>query len=222
MEQLADAVWQIPLVPRDGINAYLLGDVLVDAGLPVHGRRIVGELSGRAVRAHALTHVHNDHAGGSKHVHEALGIPVWVGAGDAQALRSGRAAIAPGRRGGSLMARYGGSPRVEPDRELREGDELGNGFVVLETPGHSPGHVSFWREADRTLVCGDVFFNMNILTTVPGLHQPPDLFTYDPPTNRASERRLAVLQPALALFGHGPPVRDPAALAAFTAQLPAG
>ena len=84
------------------------------------------------------------------------------------------------------MAVYGGSPKVEPARELREGDEVG-GFVVLDTPGHSTGHISFWRESDRTLVCGDVFFDMNILTTAPGLRQPPTLFNFDTRrTRRAS------------------------------------
>ena len=221
MHQLADDIWQIPLVPRQGINAYVIGDVLIDAGLVVHGKKLLREIQGRPIVAHALTHVHNDHAGGSKRVAETLGIPVWVGAGDASALRRGRAEIAPGRRGASLMAVYGGSPKVEPARELHEGDEVGPGFAVLETPGHSPGHVSFWRERDRVLICGDVFFDMNILTTAWGLHQPPHLFNYDSAQNRQSERRLAALEPELTLFGHGPPVRGSAALAAFVAALPA-
>ena len=87
---------------------------------------------------------------------------------------------------------------------------------MLDTPGHSDGHVAFWRESDRTLVLGDVFFNMHLVTTVPGLHEPPRIFTRDPQRNRDSARRLAALEPELALFGHGPPLRDPAALKAFT------
>ena len=81
---------------RATVNAYLVGDVVVDAGyraLREEGRRAV---RGREVRAHALTHVHNDHAGGTKHVREALGVPVWIGAGDAPYLRSGKAPIPPG------------------------------------------------------------------------------------------------------------------------------
>ena len=101
------------------------------------------------------------------------------------------------------QAMFGWKP-VEVARELREGEELGAGFTVLDTPGHSPGHVSFWRESDKTLICGDVFFNMNLLTTAPGLRQPPGAFTVDPARNRESERRLAGLSPAVAGFGHGP------------------
>jgi glyoxylase-like metal-dependent hydrolase (beta-lactamase superfamily II) len=222
MNQVAEDVWQIPLTPRNGINAYLVGDVLIDAGTRLHGAKVVSAVAGRGVAAHALTHVHIDHAGGSKHVKETLGVPVWVGADDSEALRTGKALPAPNVPGGSLIASASGAPKVEPDRELREGDEIGPGFMVLETPGHSPGHLSYWREADGTLICGDVFFNMHILTTKYGLHQPPRPFTYDPPLNRRSERRLAELEPKLVLFGHGPPLRDPGRLKEFVAALPDG
>ena len=46
-----------------------------------------------------------------------------------------------------------------------------------------------------------------------------DSFTPDPAQNRDSARRLAALEPKLVLFGHGPPLRDPAALSAFAATL---
>ena len=94
------------------------------------------------------------------------------------------------------------------------------GFTVLETPGHTPGHVSLWRERDRVLIAGDVLANMNLMTGVPGLHEPLAFATPDPARNRASARRLAELRPALACFGHGPPLRDPDKLAKFVAGLP--
>jgi glyoxylase-like metal-dependent hydrolase (beta-lactamase superfamily II) len=103
-------------------------------------------------------------------------------------------------------------------RRLAEGDDIGHGFTVLDAPGHSTGHVAFWREADRTLVCGDVFFNIGF-SLRPGLREPPGFLTTDPARNRESARRLAALDPALVLFGHGPPLRDPDALRAFAAGL---
>ena len=90
------------------------------------------------------------------------------------------------------------------DRRLREGDEVA-GFQVLDVPGHSAGHVAFWRESDRVLVLGDVLNNMNLKTGVPGLHEPPEMFTPDPARNRESARRLGALEPSLVMFGHGPP-----------------
>ena len=213
MRRVAEDVFQIPLAPRDGVNAYLLGDVVVDAGTKGAAKRLIKALHGHAVGAHALTHDHFDHVGGSKRLVDAFDVGVWVGERDRADVQAGRPA-APDTWARPMMARL----RYEPApvaRSLHEGDDLGHGFTVLEVPGHSDGHVAFWRESDRTLVLGDVFFNMHLVTTVPGLHEPPRIFTRDPQRNRDSARRLAALEPELALFGHGPPLRDPAALKAF-------
>jgi glyoxylase-like metal-dependent hydrolase (beta-lactamase superfamily II) len=219
MEQLADDVFRIPVLPRDGINVYLLGDVLVDAGVPGSAKKIVKTLQGRDVRAHAITHAHQDHVGGSGRVLEALGLDgIAVGEADAEAAETGQPVLTPRADNpiGRFMASFDG---VNVSRRLHEGDEIGPGFTVLDVPGHSPGHVAYWRERDRLLIGGDVFFNLNLLTTVPGLREPPGLFTPDPARNRESEKKLAALEPAIAGFGHGPVVRDAAPkLAAFVAR----
>jgi glyoxylase-like metal-dependent hydrolase (beta-lactamase superfamily II) len=118
-----------------------------------------------------------------------------------------------------LQERFWVGPPHPVARALSEGDEVA-GFTVIETPGHTPGHVSLWRERDRVLIAGDVLANMNLMTAVPGLHEPLAFATPDPARNRASARRLAELRPALACFGHGPPLRDPDKLAKFVAGLP--
>jgi glyoxylase-like metal-dependent hydrolase (beta-lactamase superfamily II) len=81
--------------------------------------------------------------------------------------------------------------------------------------------VSFWRESDRVLVLGDVLNNMDVLTAIPGLHEPKPYLTPDPAKNRRSIRKLAALRPALVLFGHGAPLRDTAELEAFAERMPA-
>jgi glyoxylase-like metal-dependent hydrolase (beta-lactamase superfamily II) len=220
MRRVAEDVFHVPLSPRDGVNAYLLGDVVVDAGAKVNAKRLIKALHGHAVGAHALTHGHPDHAGGTRRLVEAYDVPVWVGEHDRDAVETGHPP-APETWAEPAVARFGGFEAVGVARALREGDDLGHGFTVLETPGHSEGHVAFWRERDRTLVLGDVLFNMNLLTTVPGLREPPAILTRDPRRNRESVRRLAALEPELALFGHGPPLRDPGALTAFAAELAA-
>ena len=225
MLPLADDVWQLPLAPRNAINAYLIGDVLVDTGIKQSAGKLAGMLEGRRLSAIALTHAHNDHAGAMKELADRLGVPVWCGAQDREATETGRVVLAPAFRRPRLNALIGataGFDGAPVDRTLAEGDALSAGFIVLDTPGHSPGHVSFWREADRTLVCADVFFNMHLLTTVPGLRQPPHLFTADPAENRRSERRLAALEPATVGFGHGPVLREEAAqrLREFAQTLP--
>ncbi len=104
---------------------------------------------------------------------------------------------------------------------VSEGDEVG-GFTVVDTPGHSPGHVSYWREADRTLIVGDTLFGLHPLTAIPGLHEPPGALSTDPAQNRASIRKLAALEPAVAVFGHGRPWRDTRRFVEFAEALPAG
>jgi glyoxylase-like metal-dependent hydrolase (beta-lactamase superfamily II) len=210
MEQLADGVHRIALLPRDAINAYVIGDVLVDAGIKQSGAKLVAALRGREIAAHALTHAHPDHVGGSRHVVDALGVPLWAPEGDAAEVEAGRPRPVPGRVG-ALLARAGAFAAVPVARRLREGDDAGAGFTVLDVPGHSPGHVAFWREADRVLVAGDVFFTLNLLTLRPGLSPPAKSLTFDALQNGRSMQRLADLEPSLALFGHGPPVRDAAA-----------
>lgn len=215
MDRLAADVFRIALKPRAGLNAYLLGDVLVDAGTERSAPRLLRALEGRTVAAHAVTHAHADHAGGSRRVAGALGVAVWVGARDAPFLEAGK--VPPGAR--LVSALLGSFAGVRPARRLHEGDEIGSGFVVLDVPGHTPGHVAFWREADRTLAVGDIVFNMHPATTRTGLREPPRAFSVDPAGNRRALRRLAALEPELVLFGHGPPLSDPGRLRSFAARL---
>jgi glyoxylase-like metal-dependent hydrolase (beta-lactamase superfamily II) len=219
LKRLADDLYLLRGFPPNAINIYLMGDVLIDAGTRHAGRRILRQLSGRTVTAHALTHAHPDHQGASHEVCEALRIPLWCGASDTVAMETGQVASGqPDSPINSLIEKFWTGPPHPVALQLKEGDTVA-GFTVLDTPGHSAGHVSYWRESDRTLICGDVFNNMNLLTGIPGLHEPPAIFTPDPARNRESMRRLAALDPSLVCFGHGPPLRDPAKFAAFTAKL---
>jgi hydroxyacylglutathione hydrolase len=222
MKQLAEDVFMLNGFPPNGINVYLAGDVLVDAATMRAEKRIFKQIAGKKINAHALTHVHPDHQGCSHIVCERLSIPLWCGQDDVPAMETTGSVV--GEKVPTWMKRVQERWWVGPphpvSRVLSEGDEVA-GFTVLDTPGHTRGHVSYWRESDRVLILGDVLNNMNLRTGIPGLNEPPALFTSDPVRNRASIRRLAALRPSLALFGHGAPLRDPDKLAAFAAQLPA-
>jgi hydroxyacylglutathione hydrolase len=217
VKQLAEGLHQLSGFPPNGINIYLIGDVLVDAGTRHSGRRIFRQLRGHRVAAHALTHAHPDHQGASREVCEELGIPLWCGERDVHAMET-REFGQPKHWINRLLDRVWAGPPRKVDRALREGDEVA-GFAVIDVPGHSPGHVAFWRESDRAIVLGDVLNNMNVMTGVPGLHEPKEIFTIDPPRNRESARRIAELEPALACFGHGPPLRNPRRISEFVARL---
>jgi hydroxyacylglutathione hydrolase len=221
VKEVAEGVWQLGGFPPHAINVYLVEDVLVDAGTRQAGRRILRQLKGVDVSAHALTHAHPDHQGSSKEVCEQLGIAFWVGERDADAAERPEliAQRQPDHRVAQFFARTLTGPGRRVDRQLREGDDVA-GFIVLETPGHSAGHVAFWRESDRVLIAGDVLGSQHFLTGIRGMHEPPPFLSVDPERNRESARRLAALEPALTLFGHGPPVGDTRKLVEFVDRLP--
>lgn len=222
VKELAPDLFQLRGFPPNGINVYLMGDVLVDAASRRAGRRILRQLRGRKVAAHALTHAHSDHQGASREVCTKLGIPFWVGERDADAAEDPRliAQRQPDHRVNRVVDRFWTGPGHPVDRRLREGDEVA-GFTVLDVPGHSEGHIAFWREPDRVLVVGDVLNNMDVMTGMPGLREPKWFFTPDPARNRESIRKVAALEPALVCFGHGAPLRNPASLSEFAKRLPA-
>ncbi len=218
MKRLAEDVYLLRGFPPNAINVYLVGDVIVDAGTRHAGRRILRQVRGRPVRAHALTHAHPDHQGSSHRLCETLAIPLWCGHGDVAIMeRADRGDQAPSGVG-RAVTRLAGGPPHPVGRALREGDQVA-GFEVLEVPGHSLGHVAYWRESDRVLILGDVFFGLNPLTGMPGVHEPPHGLSAEPALNRRSARRLAELRPALACFGHGPPLRDPDRLSEVAAAM---
>jgi glyoxylase-like metal-dependent hydrolase (beta-lactamase superfamily II) len=220
VQHLADDLFILGGFPPYAINVYLMGDVLVDAGSRHAAKRILRQLKGRTLSAHALTHAHADHQGSSHTICEALNLPLWCGERDVPAVEDGRIRERmPSHPINSLIGAVFPGPPHPVARHLVEGDVVA-GFTVLDTPGHSVGHVSFWRESDRTLICGDVFTNIDTLTGLPGLHEPKAIFTPDPARNRESMRRLASLEPALVCFGHGRPLRDPGKLQALVGSLP--
>jgi hydroxyacylglutathione hydrolase len=221
MKELAEDVYLLKGWPPNAINVYLVGDVLIDAATRQAEKRIMRQIAGKTINAHALTHVHPDHQGSSHAICEQLDIPLWCGQEDVPAMEIPGSVIsgnAP-RLISSFQERFWVGPPHPVARALSEGDEVA-GFTVLETPGHTPGHLSYWRERDRVLILGDVLTNMNLTTGLTGLHEPLAFATPDPARNRASARRLAELKPALACFGHGPPLRDPDKLAKFVSGLP--
>lgn len=221
MKQLADGVWQLSLFPPNAINVFLLDDVLIDASTRYASRKIIKELEGHPLSAHALTHAHPDHQGASHAVCERFGVPFWVGEKDIPAAENPKliGERQPDHFMAQLFAKTMTGPAHRVDRALKGGDEVAS-FKVIDVPGHSAGHVAFWRESDRVLVLGDVLNSADVYTLIPGLREPRSYFTPDPAENRRSARKLALLEPKLVLFGHGPPVRDTKKFVDFVNGLP--
>ncbi|APX12887.1 MBL fold metallo-hydrolase [Tateyamaria omphalii] len=220
MIQIGEGAWQIPVMPRQSVNCYLLGDVLVDAGIRRSGHKLLAALRGKAVGGHVLTHAHPDHQGATAEVCRALNLPLMCHGAEREAAETGYV-LGSFPNPTSLMARmqqrFFAGEGYPVARTLVEGDKVG-GFEVVETPGHTAGHISFWRASDGVLIAGDAAVGMNLFTTVPRLGLPLDIATWDMEAARASIRKLAGLAPRRVAFGHGPAV-DGARFVQFAATL---
>lgn len=197
--------------------------VLIDAGVMGTAGLIAeaaAERFGPDARPAAiiLTHGHFDHVGALEALVERWDTPIYAHELELPYL-DGRSSYPPPDPtvGGGLMSalsRFYPRGPVNVSRWLQILPPVGSvpgmpGWSWLHTPGHTPGHVSFWRESDRTLIAGDAFITTNqesayaVATQHPEMQGPPMYYTQDWQQARASVERLAALEPELAVTGHG-------------------
>jgi hydroxyacylglutathione hydrolase len=220
LNEIAPGLHRLPLLPLDNLNVYVIGNVLVDSGAVFTRRRLLRELARYPLQVHVLTHAHPDHQGSSHALCAERGVPLWCGALDRAAVESGSfSSVLPQPPSFvTRMAAHLAGDTHEVGRTLEDGDSVGD-FEVLETPGHTPGHISLWRSKDRVVVLGDVAFNRNPVSFRPGLREPFRSVTWNPAMNRESARRVAALRPSLICFGHGEPMNG-ARFADWVSTLP--
>ncbi len=201
--------------------------VLVDAGMPHAADTIIGEAEerfgpGARPEAILLTHGHFDHVGSIVELVEHWNVPVYAHPYELPYLTGQRNYPDPDPSVDSgLVAKL--SPLFPVDainlgHHLTTLPEDGSvphlaGWRWLHTPGHSPGHVSFFRDSDRTLLAGDVFVTVkqeslwSVITQDVELNGPPRYLTTDWKAAAESVRKLAALKPAFAVTGHGMPIK---------------
>ena len=199
------------------------GWTLIDTGVPRMGCRIANAAAqrfGKNARPAAiiLTHGHFDHVSTVIELAEQWDAPVYAHAHERPYL-DGSAAYPPPDPsvGGGMMSLlsplYPRGP-IDISKRLVDLPDDGNvpsmpGWRWLHTPGHAPGHISLWRESDRTLIAGDAFVTTAqesiyaAATQRPELHGPPMYFTPDWQSAQASVEALAALEPEVAVTGHG-------------------
>ncbi|MBJ7428811.1 MAG: MBL fold metallo-hydrolase, partial [Bacteroidia bacterium] len=210
-----------PLMPRNGINCYVIDDILIDSGIRSSGNKILKAIKNIAITKHVLTHAHADHQGSCDFICNTLNIPLWTSELEKENAESGNVTYEY-PNSNSLIAKfqqkYWAGKGQNVSQVLKEGDKVGS-FTVIDTPGHSKGHISFFRESDRVMIVGDVMVNMNLVTTMVGLHQPPNLFTTDKKKNIESIKKIVALKPKILCFGHGPVLFDNGELERFICEI---
>lgn len=182
---------------------------LFDSGLPGDGPAVLAHLSmlgiePRALSVIALTHADPGHAGGAPWLRRQTGARILASSAAATAARrpppGGFRAV-----GRTILGLAGRRPELfDVDGTLGPGDAVA-GFDVLPTPGHTPGHLAFFRASDGVLIAGDAvrISGLDVLA-------PPFWDTRSEPLARASIAELADLPVHLLIPGHGPPYREPA------------
>ncbi|QDT99263.1 MBL fold metallo-hydrolase [Gimesia aquarii] len=173
--QVTDAIWCIRRPSYQNCSYLVLtskGPVLIDAGMASDGRDIdlalaKLNLSHSDIRAILLTHWHNDHAAGAAEIQARSGAPVYCHVLDKPNLT--RVTSHNGFRGwlanhipewGIFVLFIGllgeAVPRaVESPEVVCDSDTILEGFTVIETPGHTPGHISFYYAPEKALFAGD-------------------------------------------------------------------
>jgi glyoxylase-like metal-dependent hydrolase (beta-lactamase superfamily II) len=215
-EQIAEGVWLIRGgLPTRDMNVYLIEDgdgiTVFDGGVRAMTAAVAkaGARMG-PIRRVVLGHAHPDHRG----IAAGLGVPVHCHPADrADAEHDGGrrylhlARLGPLARAAypRLLAAWDGGP-VEIAGTVEEGDAVA-GFRVVHLPGHAPGLIALWREADGVALVSDAFYLVDPQTGRRGAPRVPHpAFNHDTEQARASLRKLAALDPAIACPGHAGPL----------------
>jgi glyoxylase-like metal-dependent hydrolase (beta-lactamase superfamily II) len=223
----------VAVVPTLMANAYLAGDaqswVLVDACTPGHEGLILRAATrrfgvGSRPRAILLTHGHFDHAGSAVALADRWSVPVYAHPLEIPYLtRQARYPPMNLKVPGffTLLARFlpvstvDLGTRVHPLEPGRPLPGLPD-WEAVETPGHTPGHVSYFRRGDGVLLAGDAVTTMNLdsfwatITKRRQVCKHPVQASMDCETAGRSVRLLAGLRPTWIAAGHGAPMRGAA------------
>jgi glyoxylase-like metal-dependent hydrolase (beta-lactamase superfamily II) len=215
------------------VNLCFVGDadgdkgwVLIDAGMPHSAEEIMNVAKERfgegiAPKAIVLTHGHFDHVGSLVDLLEHWDVPVYAHELEIPFL-TGRENYPPGDPtvdGGMVSEMSPMFPNhginIEKHVKMLPNDGSIPGMMNwkwLHTPGHTPGHISLFREQDRVLIAGDAFVTVKqeslykVMVQKQEISGPPKYFTTDWEKANESVQALEALKPEVAITGHGFPM----------------
>ena len=220
--KIIDNVYVVPGVVA---NPYIIVDAdgltIIDTGLPRNGKTILAYVaslgkSARDVKRIILTHSDFDHVGSLAALHKLTGARTYASQIEADAIAAGKPSRIPKMPAGSFIRRlrfllmrlsFKATP-FQVDEILTDGQVLPvlGGLRVVETPGHTPGHVSLFAPQVGILFCGDsmVTYDNNID------NDPRPAATWDQARAKESNIKQSMLGARIVCSGHGPVVMDAA------------
>ncbi len=220
------------------VGWYLVVDdavTVVDCGFPGYYEQLqmtLAELghSLESVSAVVLTHYHADHVGSAARIRAETGATVYVPAGDAEGVRTGKVPVPTGMLSSlwrPRMVRYmahagrSGGGKVRPVGEVRtyeDGEVLAGagGLRAVHTPGHTRGHSSLLAERLGVLFAGDALATFSFLSGETG----PQLLAFNEDLSRARQSlsRLEDVPASIVAVGHGAPFQGAPADAVAAAR----
>ncbi|MEC1523689.1 MBL fold metallo-hydrolase [Neobacillus niacini] len=199
------------------VNCYLVAEeeglTLLDAALPYSMKGIVraSKTIGKPITKIILTHAHEDHVGALDRLKEELpDVPVYISVRDNRIL-NGDTSLDEHEPQTPIK---GGVPKKLKTRAnilMKEGDLIGS-LAAIETPGHTPGSMSFIDTRTKAIIAGDAYQTRGGIA-VAGDVKPwfpfPAFGTWSKETSLASAKKLVSYQPKLLAVGHGEMLENP-------------
>ena len=196
------------------------GTVLVDAGMDSTASDIYRGLAAMDARPSSitsvlLTHWHNDHAAGARAIQDETDVPAYCHRDEVPQLTRVTARMGLLGTISEMIPEWGlfvlfkgllgeATPRAVLDPQVVEhGNIIDEYFEVVETPGHTPGHLSFYYKPERILFAGDA---LAVVDT--DVHFMARAVTPDVAQARDSMRRCLTMDVEVLCPGHQTPLKD--------------
>ncbi|SFS62883.1 MBL fold metallo-hydrolase [Marininema halotolerans] len=199
------------------VNCYLVeeedGLTLIDTALPFSAKPILqaAKQIGKPILRICLTHSHSDHVGALDSLKEALPtVPIYVSHREAR-LMNGDHTLDDDEPQTPIRGGFSSKLKTRPDHFLHEGIRIGS-LLAIETPGHTPGSMSFIDTRNDAMIVGDAIQTRGGIA-VAGTLRPffpfPAFATWNHEKAVESARHIRDCTPSLLACGHGQMLKKP-------------